>query len=65
VARVQALLVLAQSLPLLVLVPALGVGADVLGPRAVLACCAAVLAAAAGAALRARRMGGEPGRRPA
>jgi MFS family permease len=54
--RVQAVLVLAQSLPLLATNPVLGATADVVGAPAVLAACGAALAVAAGAALASRAL---------
>jgi hypothetical protein len=68
--RVQAALVLAQTLPLLGTITLLGTAADVAGTPAVLVACGIALAVAATAALTspaltARRMGEESGRRPA
>jgi hypothetical protein len=54
--RVQAVLVLAQSLPLLATHPALGASADVVGTPVVLTACGAVLAVAAGTALASRAL---------
>jgi hypothetical protein len=50
-ARVQAVLVLAHSVPLLATITVLGTAADVVGPRTVLLACGTALAVAAGAAL--------------
>jgi MFS family permease len=68
--RVQAVLVLTQSLPLLATITLLGTAADVVGTPAVLVGCGIALAVAATAALAApalmaRTMGGESGHRPA
>jgi hypothetical protein len=68
--RVQAVLVLTQSLPLLATITLLGTVADVVGTPAVLVGCGIALAVAATAALAspaftARTMCGEFGRRPA
>jgi hypothetical protein len=54
--RVQAVLVLAQSVPLLATNPVLGAAADVLGASTVLVGCGAVLAVAAGTALVSRAL---------
>lgn len=54
VARVQAVLVLAHSVPLLATITLLGTVADVVGARPVLLVCGIALALAAGAALTSR-----------
>ena len=56
VARVQAVLVLAHSVPLLATITLLGTAADVVGARTVLVACALALTAAAGAALTSRAL---------
>ena len=55
-ARVQAVLVLAHSVPLLATVTVLGTAADVVGTPAVLVACGAALALAAGPALTSRAL---------
>jgi MFS family permease len=54
--RVQAVLVLAQSLPLLATTTVLGTAADVVGASAVLVTCGAAVAVAAGTALASRAL---------